>query len=105
MWQQLFRHEQCIASSCMEITGVHFPSPWRLNWSAEQREKELERWYDLVAASNELMMFGSLHHFFLQRITSLEIQLKERVAKHILANVAKYVVKTLKNVLVRTGSL
>jgi GalNAc5-diNAcBac-PP-undecaprenol beta-1,3-glucosyltransferase len=95
MWQQFLRHEQCIASSIFEITVVNFPSPWRLNWSADQREEELKYWYDFIMKARDLTTFDALHHFFIQRINSLEMQLNERVEKHILIRLVKYFVKIL----------
>lgn len=51
MWQQFLGHPECRAVSGTEPTVLHFPSPWRTDWTIQERTDELERWADRLTDS------------------------------------------------------
>ena len=51
MWQQFLGHPECRAVSGTEPTVLHFPSPWRTDWTIQERVEELERWADRLTDS------------------------------------------------------
>ncbi len=51
MWQQFLGHPKCRAVSGTEPTVLHFPRPWRADWTIQERTDELERWADRLTDS------------------------------------------------------
>lgn len=46
MWSQILEQPGCVARSGTRPTVVHFPSPWRMEMSSEQRLEELAEWHE-----------------------------------------------------------
>lgn len=44
MWRRLLSVPGCRAASAPRLTVVHFPSPYRKDWTPGQREEELREW-------------------------------------------------------------
>jgi glycosyltransferase involved in cell wall biosynthesis len=50
MWRRLLSVPGCRPASAARVTVVHFPSPYRKDWSLARREDELREWAGRVAA-------------------------------------------------------
>ena len=49
MWQQILADPDCRAWSGTRPTVLHFPSPWRTQWTVDERCAELDRWSTKLA--------------------------------------------------------